>query len=90
MNLSHTVPVFPAWSPPNCALWCGFADVVPCMPEFWRVDPFAAEVDADGNILARGTQDMKSVCMQYLECKCDKGAGAISATEVSVQRADPV
>jgi hypothetical protein len=42
-------------------------DVVPVMRTEWKVDPFAADVNADGEILARGTQDMKSVCMQYLE-----------------------
>lgn len=42
-------------------------DVVPVMRSEWSVDPFAADLNADGNILARGTQDMKSVCMQYLE-----------------------
>lgn len=28
--------------------------------------PFGAEMDANGNIYARGAQDMKSVGMQYL------------------------
>jgi len=42
-------------------------DVVPVIREHWKLDPFGAEFDADGFIHARGTQDMKSVCMQYLE-----------------------
>ena len=40
-------------------------DVVPAMEEFWTVDPWAAEIQ-DGKIYGRGTQDMKSVCVQYL------------------------
>lgn len=42
-------------------------DVVPVFPEFWKYDPFSAEMDADGNIFARGSQDMKCVGIQYLE-----------------------
>lgn len=42
-------------------------DVVPVMRERWSVDPFAADIQADGRIIARGAQDMKPVCMQYLE-----------------------
>lgn len=41
-------------------------DVVPVFEEFWTHPPFAAEIDADGRIFARGAQDMKSVGMQYL------------------------
>lgn len=33
----------------------------------WTHDPFGAEVDANGNIYARGSQDMKCVAIQYLE-----------------------
>jgi len=40
-------------------------DVVPAMEEFWSVDPWSAEI-VDGKIYGRGTQDMKSVCVQYL------------------------
>ncbi|XP_069824787.1 aminoacylase-1A-like isoform X2 [Dendropsophus ebraccatus] len=42
-------------------------DVVPVFEEFWTYPPFAAHKDKDGNIYARGTQDMKSVTIQYLE-----------------------
>ncbi|KAK6640101.1 hypothetical protein RUM43_008378 [Polyplax serrata] len=42
-------------------------DVVPVFPEFWKYGPFDAEVDANGNIYARGAQDMKCVAIQYLE-----------------------
>lgn len=41
-------------------------DVVPAYPEFWAHPPFAAEMDENGNIYARGAQDMKSNAMQYL------------------------
>uniref|UniRef100_A0AAY4A4L7 N-acyl-L-amino-acid amidohydrolase n=1 Tax=Denticeps clupeoides TaxID=299321 RepID=A0AAY4A4L7_9TELE len=42
-------------------------DVVPVYKEHWKYDPFAAFKDADGNIYARGTQDMKCVTIQYIE-----------------------
>jgi len=42
-------------------------DVVPVEPSKWTHDPFGAEKDADGNIFARGSQDMKCVGVQYLE-----------------------
>lgn len=41
-------------------------DVVPVFEEFWTHKPFAADIDADGKIFARGSQDMKCVGMQYL------------------------
>ncbi|XP_031629265.1 aminoacylase-1-like [Contarinia nasturtii] len=41
-------------------------DVVPAAEEYWTHPPFAAEIDENGNIYARGAQDMKSVGMQYL------------------------
>ena len=42
-------------------------DVVPCMLDKWTVEPFDAVERANGDIVARGAQDMKCVCMQYLE-----------------------
>ncbi|KAG1711395.1 hypothetical protein DVH05_008647 [Phytophthora capsici] len=42
-------------------------DVVPAMAECWEFDPFDAKVLDDGRIYGRGTQDMKSVCIQYVE-----------------------
>ncbi|XP_071983179.1 aminoacylase-1 isoform X2 [Engystomops pustulosus] len=42
-------------------------DVVPVFEEFWTYPPFDAHKDKDGKIYARGTQDMKSVTIQYLE-----------------------
>ena len=41
-------------------------DVVPCFREHWNTDPYAAVRLENGDIVARGTQDMKSVCVQYL------------------------
>lgn len=41
-------------------------DVVPVFEEHWTHSPFAADIDEKGKIFARGTQDMKSVGMQYL------------------------
>lgn len=41
-------------------------DVVPVFAEQWTHPPFGAEIDGDGKIFARGTQDMKSVAVQYL------------------------
>lgn len=47
----------------------GHYDVVPVSdPMAWSVpNPFEAEPRADGRIIGRGTQDMKSVVVQYLE-----------------------
>lgn len=42
-------------------------DVVPVSAEFWKSDPFAAELQSNGDIVARGSQDMKCVGMAYLE-----------------------
>ncbi|KUF93024.1 T-complex protein 11 protein 2 [Phytophthora nicotianae] len=42
-------------------------DVVPAMAEHWQYDPFDAKVLADGRIYGRGAQDMKCVCIQYVE-----------------------
>lgn len=41
-------------------------DVVPVFEEYWTHRPFDADMDAEGRIIARGAQDMKSVGMQYL------------------------
>lgn len=41
-------------------------DVVPVFEEFWTHKPFAADIDDQGRIFARGSQDMKCVGMQYL------------------------
>lgn len=41
-------------------------DVVPAYPEHWSHPPFAAEIDKEGRIFARGAQDMKSYGVQYL------------------------
>ncbi|XP_049529285.1 aminoacylase-1A-like [Anopheles darlingi] len=41
-------------------------DVVPVYAEHWNRPPFAAEMDEEGRIYARGAQDMKCVGMQFL------------------------
>lgn len=41
-------------------------DVVPVDEARWTHSPFAAEIDADGNIFARGSQDMKCCGTLYL------------------------
>lgn len=42
-------------------------DVVPVFPNSWKVDAFSAHKMENGDIYARGTQDMKSVGIQYIE-----------------------
>lgn len=42
-------------------------DVVPVFEDMWTHKPFEAEIDEKNNIYARGTQDMKSIGIQYLE-----------------------
>ncbi|ESO12051.1 hypothetical protein HELRODRAFT_62927 [Helobdella robusta] len=42
-------------------------DVVPVFREHWLYDPFEAVMDSERNIFGRGTQDMKSIGIQYLE-----------------------
>lgn len=41
-------------------------DVVPVYEEFWSHSPFGAEMSENGDIFARGAQDMKSIGMMYL------------------------
>ncbi|XP_034185226.1 aminoacylase-1 [Osmia lignaria lignaria] len=42
-------------------------DVVPVFEDMWTYPPFGAQMDEQGNIYARGSQDMKCVGIQYLE-----------------------
>eukprot|EP00050_Salpingoeca_kvevrii_P011550 m.16220 g.16220 ORF g.16220 m.16220 type:complete len:456 (+) comp3484_c0_seq1:29-1396(+) len=42
-------------------------DVVPVYESEWKYPPFSAHKDEEGNIFARGSQDMKCVGMQYYE-----------------------
>ena len=43
-------------------------EVVPAPAQDWIVDPFSGHIDDDeGKVYGRGTQDMKSVAIQYLE-----------------------
>lgn len=37
------------------------------MQESWKYPPFSAHMDEQGNIYARGAQDMKCVGIQFLE-----------------------
>ncbi|KAI1733309.1 peptidase family m20/M25/M40 domain-containing protein [Ditylenchus destructor] len=46
---------------------CSHTDVVPTFREHWTHDPYSAYKDSDGNIFARGAQDMKCVGVQYME-----------------------
>lgn len=77
LELKIEVPVTP--KKPICIMtWVGtkpdlksivlnsHMDVVPVFEEFWTHKPFAAEMDEEGRIYARGSQDMKCVGMQYL------------------------
>eukprot|EP00871_Galdieria_phlegrea_P000897 jgi/Galph1/1808/GphlegSOOS_G492.1 len=64
-------PIFLAWikgknSTAPTIMLNSHMDVVPVEPNGWKHDPFAATIEQD-NIYARGTQDMKSVTIQYLE-----------------------
>ncbi|XP_051172077.1 aminoacylase-1A-like [Leptopilina boulardi] len=45
----------------------GHMDVVPVVESEWKYPPFNATMDENGNIYARGAQDMKSTSIQYLE-----------------------
>jgi aminoacylase len=57
------------------------ADVVPVDASQWSVDPFSATKLPNGDILARGAQDMKSVGIGYLEAiralKVEQGIAAL-------------
>jgi len=41
-------------------------DIVPAVSDMWHTDPFTATEEKNGDIYARGSQDMKCVCMQHL------------------------
>jgi acetylornithine deacetylase/succinyl-diaminopimelate desuccinylase-like protein len=48
-------------------------DVVPCDMKLWHYDPFAAIINEEEEIVARGTQDMK--CVWYVcvcVCMCER------------------
>nr|CCA15834.1 aminoacylase1 putative [Albugo laibachii Nc14] len=63
--------VLATWKGSNSSLPCiilnSHYDVVPAVREKWDLDPFQPKVLGDGHIYGRGTQDMKSVCIQYVE-----------------------
>ncbi|XP_077215654.1 peptidase M20/M25/M40 family protein isoform X2 [Tasmannia lanceolata] len=51
-------------------------DVVPAEDHKWSHPPFGAHIDINGDIYARGAQDMKCVGLQYLEAiRILKGSG---------------
>lgn len=67
----HRVVSIMTWEGTNPAfksiLLNSHTDVVPVYQEHWKYDAFMAVKDAEGNIYARGTQDMKSVTIQYIQ-----------------------
>ena len=74
----HLLPEAPDHSPVIVAKWKGadstlpilllnsHYDVVPADTSAWTVSPFDS-VRKDGKVYGRGTQDMKCVCVQYVE-----------------------
>lgn len=60
LTLEGSDPVLPA------IMLNSHIDVVPVEKEFWDSDPFEASERENGDIVARGTQNMKSVGIQYL------------------------
>lgn len=74
----HVLPESPPHSPVVVAHWKGVDetlpvillnshyDVVPAADHDWTVPPFEG-LRRDGRIYGRGTQDMKCVCIQYIE-----------------------
>ncbi|WOL19501.1 hypothetical protein Cni_G28299 [Canna indica] len=79
LSLQHQTLEFVAGKPLLLLKWPGrrpslpsillnsHTDVVPAEPHKWVHPPFSAALAPDGNIHARGSQDMKCVGMQYLE-----------------------
>jgi len=79
LKLTYKVEEFVPGKPVVVMTWLGkephlptlllnsHVDVVPVFLEFWKCDPFEALMEENGDIYARGTQDMKCVGIQYLE-----------------------
>jgi len=79
LKLKYEVREFVAGKPVVLMTWFGtqpdlptlllnsHVDVVPVFREFWKYDPFEAVMEDNGDIFARGSQDMKCVGIQYLE-----------------------
>jgi len=61
MKIDGTDPSLPS------ILLNSHVDVVPAVIESWKYEPFSGYKDEKGDIYSRGTQDMKCVCMQFLE-----------------------
>lgn len=51
----------------GCLTECRRGAVVPVEADKWVEDPFGAQRRANGDIYGRGAQDMKCVCIQYIE-----------------------
>lgn len=85
---SSTKPVVViSWTEPNLPtiFLNSHMDVVSVYAEQWTHLPFGAEIDADGRIFGRGTQDMKSYGMQYLSAIYSlKSMGVINKRTVNV------
>ncbi|RZS24435.1 hypothetical protein BHM03_00057502, partial [Ensete ventricosum] len=79
LSLQHETLEFVAGKPLILLKWPGrrpslpslllnsHTDVVPAEPHKWVHAPFSAALGPEGNIYARGSQDMKCVGIQYLE-----------------------
>ncbi|CAL9107084.1 unnamed protein product [Musa acuminata var. zebrina] len=79
LSLKHETLEFVAGKPLLLLKWPGrrpslpslllnsHTDVVPAEPHKWVHPPFSAALGSEGNIYARGSQDMKCVGIQYLE-----------------------
>lgn len=60
-------------------------DTVPADDEFWTYPPYDAIIDRDNKIIARGTQDMKCMGIQYLAAiRQLKLNGVTNASETDV------
>ncbi|XP_049789271.1 aminoacylase-1-like [Schistocerca nitens] len=42
-------------------------DVVPAREDLWEHDPFSAELDEEGRVFGRGSQDMKHLAIMHME-----------------------
>ena len=58
---------------------------MPAESSFWSHEPFSADLDSEGRIFARGSQDMKCVGMQYLEAiRRMKASGFVPKRTIAV------
>lgn len=60
-------------------------DVVEVDEQFWTYPPFDAIIDKENRIIARGTQDMKSMGIQYLAAIYDlKNSGITNSRTIHI------